>query len=138
MARCSSCNMFCSVELQEPEADLEVNDEGLVTGTVRLLLSSECCSEEVAEANVDLEIDTQLEHDEKCGDQSVVIDDESADATDRYQTTDRHGNHIKSLRYQRHFYGADIAVAVRCVVCSAEAQAKETAEEQASSFEEMW
>lgn len=54
-ATCPSCNKFAALEFQDPEVDEEVKLEGLdVTATIRIVRSSECCSEEMKEAQLDL------------------------------------------------------------------------------------
>jgi hypothetical protein len=56
---CPSCNKFCAFEAQEPEADGLDIEGTTVTGSVRLVLNSECCSEEMKEANFDVDLDLQ-------------------------------------------------------------------------------
>lgn len=59
--RCPGCNKFPSFDTSnEPEVDLSVEDSGgavNVTGTVRIVLTSECCSEECKDATFDVEED---------------------------------------------------------------------------------
>lgn len=53
--RCPECNKFATyAEPDEPEANLEVDDEGRVSGDVRVVLTSECCGAELKEALFDV------------------------------------------------------------------------------------
>ena len=160
--RCSSCNKMCSVELSDPEFDLNVTNDGSggaeISGTVELRLESSCCSEEVATASVEvdgtIEAD-QFEHLETCDywgepdkeggerelkDADVGFDtsDESAEPDDWYEGTDPKTGKPYSMRYQRHYYGANVTVGVVCDSCGASATFEERVGEQASSFEEAY
>lgn len=135
--RCDSCSKFCGIEQSEPQAILEVDSDGMVNGNVTLELISECCSDILSAADLEVDIQTDLEHKETCADNDrVILEDESAEATDRYQNTDRHGKPIKSFRYMRHFYGAELSGTVKCAGCGATAEMAGTVEEQASAFEQ--
>jgi hypothetical protein len=124
------------VELAQPEAGFDVDDQGVVSGSLELQLDSACCSDPVATAYLDVELDTGLQHKDGCKEPNVLLDSESAEPTDWYQAKDRHGKPIKSMRYQKHFYGADISVQVRCESCGAETSGDEQVGEQASYFEQ--
>lgn len=54
---CPYCNKFAANDTSgEPEIDIQC-ESGQVTGTVRIVLTSECCSAELKEANFDVEMD---------------------------------------------------------------------------------
>lgn len=133
--RCQSCNLLCSVEQEELYPEFDVDDEGVVTGSLELQLNSACCGDTVATAESEIEIDTGLEHKKGCETAEVSVE-ATADVTDWYQTKDRHGKPIKSIRYQKHFYGADVSVQVKCESCGAEAEGNEQVGEQASFFDQ--
>lgn len=58
---CPSCNKFAANSTdQEPEIELQC-ESGHVTGTVRIVLTSECCGEELKEANFDVDVDLEEE-----------------------------------------------------------------------------
>lgn len=59
--RCPDCNKFVSIEIAEPELELEVSD-GEVTGTVRLVQICAECNTELAEANIEVIIPFGITH----------------------------------------------------------------------------
>ena len=137
MARlCKSCNKFCSVEQQEPEIEpeIEANEDGKsgqVAVSVRLVLVSGCCGDEVAESNQDIQLDFEHEHAA-----AVEIVGHSGDTGDR---TEGKGRGLKT------FYGANVSVDLKCTHegCNPEnkgpweATLEEHVEEQASCFDEI-
>ena len=137
--RCPDCSKFVSLEAQEPEVDSSDVDGDTVTGTVRLILTCAECGTEMKEANLDFEIpidhECEGETDETIA-QVFEIEDTQADSTERYQDTDKKGKRIPS-RYQKHFYGADITVTVKCEGCGDAFTLTDTVEEQASGFDEL-
>jgi hypothetical protein len=133
--RCPDCNKFVSLELQEPELNLNVEGDS-ITGQVRLVLTCADCGGEAKEANLD--IDLSLDHDCDRKEDDFELVDETAEPTERYQDKDQRGKSIKNPRYRRHYYGAEITVTVRCNHCDKEFEVTETVEEQASGFEELW
>lgn len=158
MAMCSSCSKFCSIELAEmDDIDFEVTDngpDGLTVTTsevIRLVQTSECCGDEVAEANLDVEdLDVTVAHgilcpghpDHKAPDGEEATDpDYSTDAAletdDWFNATDRHGKPIKSSRYQRHMYGCNITVTVTCDNCGGTGEASTQVSEAGSGFESL-
>lgn len=55
--RCNDCNKFVGLELQdEPEAELEVDEGGLVTGSVHLVRECAECGTELKEGNFTVEV----------------------------------------------------------------------------------
>lgn len=57
--KCPSCNKFAAYNTDnEPEIELQC-DRGQVTGTVRILLTSECCGDELKESTFDVEMDLE-------------------------------------------------------------------------------
>jgi hypothetical protein len=133
--RCPDCNKFVSLELQEPELNLNVEGDS-ITGQVRLVLTCVECGNEGKETNLD--IDLALDHDCDRAEDDFELVDEAAETTERYQDKDRHGKPIKNPRYRRHYYGAEITATVCCNKCGKEFEVTETVEEQASGFEELW
>src|SRR4051812_457683 len=56
--RCPDCQKFVSFDTDtEPEIDVDVDDDGTVSGTVRIVNTCSECSQELTEANLDVEID---------------------------------------------------------------------------------
>lgn len=67
--RCPDCNKFVPYNSdEEPETDqLEVSDEGQVTGSVRIVNSCEECGTELKEANIDIDHTLGLDESGKDG-----------------------------------------------------------------------
>ena len=143
--RCPDCSKFVSLEVQEPEVEADI-DGDTVTGTVRLVLACAECGTEMKEANLNFEIVTGHECNETPEASGVIkvaeegqmfeVEDTQAEAMDRYQDTGRHGKPLKSF-YQKHFYGADVTVTVKCEGCGETFTLTDTVEEQASGFDEL-
>jgi hypothetical protein len=146
--RCPNCSKF--VPFDEPE--VEVNDESVNTTDlsvgVRIVLKCADCGEELKDAELTDDLDLNEEH--ECPDsekQDKMRDDGEdlfelegsleAEGFDRYQDKDRHGKPIKSRRYQRHFYGANVTGQAKCLCCEEIFDVKLTLEEQASGFNEL-
>lgn len=105
--RCSSCNKFVSSETNEPEVNtLEVDNEGVVTGNVRVVDVCQECSTELREANLD--VGTVVlgveEHMKEFPDHEISVD---ADLSPSERTEG------KGMRV-RTFHGAEGMITVTC------------------------
>lgn len=155
MARCSACNLLCSVELDEIEEidmEAEAGDDGNVTvratDQLRLVQTSGCCGDEVADALEEVEdIEVEVTHADDCpahpdfkapeGVEPDAVEytvEAEFEPTDWYQTTDRHGKLIKRMRYQKHLYGAEVTVTVTCDNCGGEGTGNATTAGVAGSW----
>ncbi len=133
--RCSSCNLLCSVELAEPETDDLSLDGDTITGSIRLLLESACCGEEVADSEEDVEISIDHDCPENANGKKELdfeLTECSAAATDRFD-----GDAKAKMRYRRHFYGADITATIHCNHCGGDEEVSGMVECQASGFEAL-
>ena len=131
MPRCPNCNKFVSVEMAEPEMDTLEYTDGTVTGEVRLVQTCADCGAELAEANLDVEIDAEFAHKiETCP--GVPEIDATAENNDRYD-----GGPKTPARYRKHFYVASISGNITCPDCQASCEFSGTAEEMASGFESL-
>lgn len=130
--RCPDCQKFVGNEQAEPELTLDVDDNGNVTGDVRLVLQCADCGTELAESNQSVDIEVGFEHAEGCTGAALSISEESAENQDRYD-----GKPGTPPRYRRHYYGAEITGKVTCAGCSAEASFTDTVEEQAGGFDQL-
>ncbi len=130
MPRCPDCNKFVSVEMSDPELDdLEVDPEGNITGTVRLIQTCADCGAELAEANIEVSESVEFTHAEGCKEESgLEIENAEATSEDRFEGKGRGA---------RHFYQAVIQGEVVCPDCEARADFEFTVEEQASAFESL-
>ena len=129
MARCPDCNKFVGIEMAEPELNLEVDDDGSITGEVRLVQTCSECGTELAEANLTVEGEVEFVHNSDCKkESSLELDNEEAENDDRFEGKGR---------YAKHFYVANIHAVVRCPDCEIEQEFDTSVEEQASSFESL-
>jgi hypothetical protein len=125
--RCPDCQKFVSFDSEtDPEVNVEsVDEEGVVTGDVRIVNTCAECGTELKEASLDVEEDFSeevAEHrkerkdagepDEDHDELTVETDDGSR--FDEMQDTDRHGKKIKRARYMKHLYGAEVEITVEC------------------------
>jgi hypothetical protein len=120
MPRCPDCHRFVSPDVDnEPEeqSPAEVAEDGTVTASYRIHNDCPDCSTELAETTFDLEApapeDVDLEAHQGT-DHELTCEVTREERTDRYKTTDRKGNPIKSSRYQPHMFGVEIDVSVSC------------------------
>ena len=135
--RCPDCNKFVGFEQAEPELEVAL-DGKTISGSVRLVLLCAECSQELMDAELDVDIDVDHSCEKgKDKEPDLELDGESADNTDRYEDKDRHGRPIKSMRYQKHFYGADLTFDVTCNHCGETFTVEDSVEEQASGFNEL-
>ena len=138
--RCPNCNKF--VPYDEPQVEVSSSDvQGeTVTGSVRIVLCCADCNEELKDAELDFEMTIEHECPKAKKDDEPEFElegDVDATATDRYQDKDRHGKPIKSMRYQKHFYGAELTATVKCTKCEEIISVETTVEEQARGFNEL-
>lgn len=122
--KCPQCPQFTSKDTDaEPEANFEIDEDGTVSGDVRIANLCADCSTELEEANFTVEIDLTSEvaehkaayHPKKSMDLDVDAD---VGRTDETKRTDRRGKPIKNPRYWRRYYGIQVNATVRCVTCS--------------------
>jgi hypothetical protein len=100
----------------------DVDDDGEVSLSIRVLYNSGCCGDEVASAEYEPCGSIGFEHIKEDCEGPVSLEVVGVEATDRYQETDRYGKPIKSFRYRRHYYGVNAQVKVTCEGCGAEAE----------------
>jgi len=158
---CSSCSKFCGIELadidDEPEFEVTVDGDQLTltcSENIRLVQTSECCGDEVGEAELEVEdlLDVTVAHEVDCPahpdfEESDTVNPPAEDpeytveatfeTDDWYQTTDRHGKPIRNPRYQKHFYGCNITVTVTCDGCKGTGEANTQVSESGSGFESL-
>lgn len=149
---CPGCNKFAALEMAEPETDIEIDEEtGDVTGTVRVVLQSSCCSEEMKDNEFNVQVEGssidgltahieghKSEEDDEDGEPEAYSLEVTGDAVadDYFQSTDRYGQPIKNPRYQKHFYGYSLDFTVTCS-CGEEFEGSTVDHEQASAFNEL-
>lgn len=125
--RCSDCNKFVSIEMSEPELELELSEKE-ITGTVRLVQTCADCGTELAEANLDISESFEFEHSNKDCNGELTLEGEGAENNDRYEGKGR---------YTKYFYGADVTTTIKCEKCDATLLVEFAVEEQASYFDSL-
>lgn len=133
--KCMSCGKLCALETQEPEVELDLSGTSVV-GTVRIARNSECCGDEVKEANFDVDDDIAdhlKDHLDADGGEleghDLEIDEGDVELTER---TEGKGRGLRT------FYGFKLHYSVNCS-CKEEAVYEGNVEDemQASSFDEL-
>lgn len=143
MANCPGCNKFASLNTDnEPEFSTSLETQADPTngnkpyadlsGTIRIVLTSECCGDEMREANFDVTVDgIELEKHQDCaceGDswwEEAEVVEESGEMTDRqesskpvtYKRGPLKGQTVQKpipYRFQRRFYGVEATFSVHC------------------------
>lgn len=143
--RCPDCNKFASFDTEvDPEGDLEVSEEGMLSGDIRRVLNCADCSQELKEATLNFDQDLNdvltlpigaTEEQEKCEhDWNWTGSTPSMNPTDRY---DDKGGKIKQLRYMKHLYGVEVVGEVECTKCKVMGQYSCSQEEAAGAFDEL-
>lgn len=143
--RCPDCNKFASFDTEvDPEGDVEISAEGMLTGEVRRVLTCADCSTELKEAY--LSFDQNLndcltfpvgmtQSQEECEHEwDWQASEPQLSPTDRY---DDKGGRVKQMRYMKHMYGVEVAGDVKCKRCDVVAQYSCAQEEAAGAFEEL-
>jgi len=142
--RCPNCNKFVSYDEPEVEIDESAISEGdeenkfTATASVRIVLKCADCGEELKEANEDVEIEFEHECKEKdfyFGE--LELNEITGEGFSRVETKDRHGKPIKSTRYMKTYYGAELTLEVFCGLCGESLSGNEKVECQASAFDEL-
>ncbi len=105
--KCPGCNKFAAQEQGDPEIEeATIDDKGHVEVSVRIVVLSECCNEELKEATLAMEGDLPKEAVEAHTGEACELEVEAeAASADKYEGKGRGA---------RHFYGADVTVAASC------------------------
>jgi hypothetical protein len=101
---------MAALEMQEPELDndLEVDEDGNVTGQIRIVRNSECCGDEMKEANFEIDWSPDAEDALKLEEHKGEGHSLSVDQGDPEGTEEGGG------RYAKSFFGAQIDFSIRC------------------------
>ncbi len=117
------------VESDADDADLTDKSHGtaMITGTVRILLTSECCSEEMKESTFDVDEQIEVERADGCEcdfteDLSLTTGEETTDRMETESVTiakrgPNKGKEVRKpipARYAKRFYGAEVTIEVSC------------------------
>lgn len=106
--RCSNCNKFVSLELDEPEFESEpaVDESGCVSATVRLTRSCGECGEVLREATFDLE---DADHESDVTDHQGNDHSLEAEVEDDLEAFEEDNG-----RFKKRYFGVIVSVRVRC------------------------
>jgi hypothetical protein len=141
---------FGDPEIEVLSADVNGN---IVEGNVRIALQCGDCGQDLKDA--ELEFSIEILH--ECKPEALaaakkaktadaldgengefeLVEDCTAEPVDRFADKDRHGKKIKSMRYMKHFYGAEVMAEVKCCKCGEVFTVSDTVEESASGFNEL-
>ena len=154
--QCPSCNKLCGFEITDPELDSLDAENGTVTGSVRLVLTTACCGDEAKENTFDIELDLTdnlldalkvagvAEPDLELDGVEFEVVSKDATADERYETKDRKGKTITNPRYMKKFYTVEVTVTVKATYpvpdgdpIKVEVEGTWTDEVQASEMEEL-
>ena len=164
--RCPSCNKFATYDTSaEPEVELEVSAEwranedpesedeldhdaveGTVTGSVHIVLTAECCGDELKESTFDVEQEFTLERADGCACDltSLDVSGEGSELTERQETTSKRikkdGTVVEKpipYRYQKRFFGAQVEIEVTCACGKSKESINWKDEVQASGMDEL-
>lgn len=126
MNRCESCGTFVSLEPGEPEEnDISVDEEGNISGSVRMSLNCGSCGGELAETEAEIADVAEIQHEEDCGEPDLSID------TSGFELEESGGG-----RFSKHLYYVTGSALVKCETCAAEAAIDlESYRVSASAFE---
>jgi hypothetical protein len=169
--KCPSCNKFAALDSSaEPEVNLDVESEldiqegegpeserpsnvnkatATVSGNVRIVLTSECCGDEMKETTFDVDVSCELERAEGCECELTELSVEaSAETTDRQESSKpktyvrgpKKGQTVQvpiPYRFQKRFYGASLEITVSCTCGNTKETVSWADECQASHMDEM-
>lgn len=135
--RCPDCNKFASLELSDDieVTNLEVeNDEGdgRVLGNIRIVLNCVDCGSEMKEANFDIEQTIELKHTEDCPEKGA-----SAELEVEFDPSGVDEFDPPKAKRQKHLYGAEGTILVKCPACKASASSAYKETVQSSHMEEL-
>ena len=120
---CPSCNKLASLEMQDPEVyDLELDDDGKITGFVRIVRASVCCGDAMKEATFDIELDAP-----ECPEKGTFSD---VDA--ELSSLEEGGG-----RYAKSYFGAEGVFKVTCSCSQKFHEVKWSDKIAASAMDEM-
>jgi hypothetical protein len=130
--RCENCNKFTSLEFQEPEVeefggdlDLDLDTgtlEGTVSAVVRITRASECCSETMKEASLEMSEEVKVENDTLKAHLSLSKDKKWAwkkgcEVSLEHEDAEQVEESIrkkKGSRFPTSYFGASLAFTVTC------------------------
>jgi len=139
--RCPDCNKFVSFDEQEPEVEsIEINEDGGVAASVRIVNACADCGTELKEATLDMEWEppdgTLKDHIGK--DHELSVGENGCERTSRSGYLKK-GVFVSAFgRYAKTFYGAEVEFSITCSCGKLEAVEGSMADDvQASGMDEL-
>jgi hypothetical protein len=119
--RCPDCAKMVSFdELRTDEVDIDLSDTILTMSGTVYRPCAECGTDlKSAEVEGTADVESAFSNDglpEDCTIEYEIDGDPDIAASERSQTTDRHGNPIKNSRYMKMFYGVEASVTIKRIV----------------------
>lgn len=121
----------------EEVSELEMTPTGEITGEWNRILTCADCGTELSSCNMEINESVAVPEDCKPGETHDWELDVTVTPTDRLEDKDRRGKPIKNTRYMKRYYGIQVEMKAKCVVCEAEVEETFTEESPASCFESM-
>ena len=148
--RCPDCSKFVAYDTEaEPEATLDVDFEGMLTGEVERPLNCAECGTTLKSTSFSVDQDLndivdvklQVVQGEACTKAHDwdwdYADEPTVSTTERLNDKDKNGKQIKYARFMTKYYGIEIVGEVRCKDCPAVGSYELKDEASASSFDEQ-
>lgn len=145
--RCPDCNKFVSFDSDlDPEVSIDVDADGMVSGTVRIVNACDQCGQELKEATFEIDVDLSEEmktHILGAKENGVDFDEHApecqleASRTDRMNNKTRGGKLITNYRYMKHMYGAEGEIVLTCSCGEEVARQQWSDEVQGSGMDEL-
>ena len=136
--RCPSCNKFTAFNLDaEPEVEIEIDTEGHVSGSVRLVNACVDCDSELKEAYFELCCDISAEnHDDEEKGHELGVETTNIERTMRSGYYGKKKEWVDS-RHGRTYYGAVVDYHVTCLCGELDVDKSFSCEIGASDMEEL-
>lgn len=136
--RCDQCNKFVSFEEDDPEVeDLEVDEDGSVTGTVRIVNTCAECGQELKEATLDIDSRVDVPDGHKGEGHELTVEEAGSERTSRSGYYKKGEWVSAGGRYAKTYYGASVDYTVTCSCGNFTAEGQWEDDVQASGMEEM-
>lgn len=146
MAQCPGCNKFASLDTQDPEVQsVDIDQNGTISGEVRIVRTSSCCGQEMKEANFEFEIEPTSEiadhidvHDQEGTKYALSVEEDGIEQTERMSPgIDKKGKPIP-YRFRKTYIGFAATFMVNCDCDKAFTTSVQYDEDMAASeFEEL-
>lgn len=113
--RCPDCNKFVSFEEQEPEVDnLEISEDGQITGEIRIVNACAECSNELTESSFEIDVSMEIPKKHTGEGHDLEIEDGGCERISRSGYFKKGEFVPASGRYAKTFYGFELSYSVKC------------------------